>query len=192
MQPMDLLMLWLNEEHTAGAKHSQHAILSTIGLDGHPHGRVVAIREIQSDGIIFFTQKSTRKIEEISTCSNVTLTFWFERFARQVIIEGMADFLPEAENERYWNTYPTWAQIRFYSYAATSGQPILGKQILDDKKREIEFRYKDQALPVSEYYCGVNIRPKRFIFYGYRLDELSDVLEYQKNGDAWVKQCLSP
>ena len=64
----------------------RYAILSTIGLDGHPHEGVVAIREIQSDGIIFFTQKSTRKVEEISTCSNVTLTFLFERFARQVII----------------------------------------------------------------------------------------------------------
>lgn len=55
MQPMDLLISWLNDEHKAGAKHSQHAILSTIGLDTHAHGRVVAIREIQSDGLIFFT-----------------------------------------------------------------------------------------------------------------------------------------
>lgn len=62
MQPMDLLMSWLNDEHVAGAKHAQHAILSTIGVHGYPHGRVVAIREIQSDGLIFFTQKGTRKV----------------------------------------------------------------------------------------------------------------------------------
>ena len=62
-----------------------------------------------------------------------------------MIIEGIADFLPEAENERYWNTYPTWAQIRFYSYAATSGQPILGKQILEDKKREKGKSFKGEG-----------------------------------------------
>lgn len=84
------------------------------------------------------------------------------------------------------------SQIRFYSYAATSGQPILDKQILEDRKRELASRYKEQILPMSEYYCGVCVRFQRFVFYSYRLDELSDVLEYQKNGDTWVKQCLSP
>ncbi len=192
MQPMEILMSWLNDECTAGAKHSQHAILSTMGINDHPHGRVVAIREVQPDRLIFFTQKGSRKVEEITACPNVTLTFWFERFAREVIIEGPAEFLSEAENERYWNTYPTWAQIRFNSYAATSGQPILDKQILENKKREVESRYKDQAIPVSEHYYGVYVRPQRFVFYSYRLDELSDVLEYQKSGDTWVKQCLSP
>jgi pyridoxamine 5'-phosphate oxidase len=190
--PMDLLMLWLEEERAAGASHPQHAILSTNGADRHPHGRVVAIREIQAEGLIFFTQKGTRKVEEMTVCPNVTLTFWHERLARQVIIEGIVEFLPQSENERYWNTYPTWAQIRFCSYAATSGQPIIDKQVLEDKKREIEEGYKERSLPMSEYYCGVYVRPKRLVFYAYRLDELSDVCEYQQIAGSWVKSLLSP
>jgi pyridoxamine 5'-phosphate oxidase len=191
--PMDLLMSWLEEERTAGALHAQHAILSTSGVDGYPHGRVVAVREIQSEGLIFFTQKGTRKVEEMIVCPNVTLTFWYERFARQVIIEGIAEFLSESENERYWLAYPKWAQIRFYSYAQTSGKPIVDKQILEDKKREIEISYKEeQILPMSEYYCGVSVRPKRVVFYAYRLDELSDACEYQQIGGSWVKSPLSP
>lgn len=60
--PMDLLMSWLEEERTAGESYAQHAILSTSGVDGHPHGRVVAIRELQSEGLIFFTQKGSRNV----------------------------------------------------------------------------------------------------------------------------------
>lgn len=97
------------------------------------------------------------------------------------------------ENERYWNAYPKWAQIRFYSYAQTSGKPIVDKQILEDKKREIETNYKEeQTLPMSEYYCGVFVRPKRVVFYAYRLDELSDVCEYHQVAGSWVKSLLSP
>ena len=167
-------------------------MLLKIQWNGHPHGRVVAIREIQPEGFIFFTQKGTRKVEEMTACPNVSLTFWQERLAREVIIEGTAEFLSQSENERYWNTYPKWAQIRFHSYAATSRQPIVDKQVLEDKKRQIEISYKEQALPMSEYYCGVYVRPKRMVFYAYRLDELSDVCEYEYKAGHWVKHLLSP
>ena len=76
--------------------------------------------------------------------------------------------------------YPKWAQIRFCSYAPTSGEPIDNKQILERKKVEIEHAYQDKTLPISEEYCGICVKPKRAIFYTYRLDELSDVLQYEK------------
>ena len=167
-------------------------MLLKIQWNGHPHGRVVAIREIQPEGFIFFTQKGTRKVEEMTACPNVSLTFWQERLAREVIIEGTAEFLSQSENERYWNTYPKWAQIRFHSYAATSGQPIVDKQVLEDKKKQIEACYNEQTLPMNEHYCGVYVRPKRLVFYAYRLDELSDVCEYVYKAGSWVKSLLSP
>ena len=39
----------------------------------------LAIREIKADGLIFFTQKRTRKVTEMNACPEITLTFWYER-----------------------------------------------------------------------------------------------------------------
>lgn len=192
MHPIYLLKKWLDEEKSNGAQYAQHAVLSTLGINGHPHGRVVAIREIEEDRLLFFTQKRTRKVEEINACKSVALTFWFEKNAREVIIEGEAEFLSEAQNEKYWKTYPQWAQIRFYSYASTSGLPIDNKQVLENKRIEIEQYCQNKPLLRPPDYCGISVKPRRFVFYTYRLDELSDVWEYQQEMKNFVKRILSP
>lgn len=164
----------------AGALLASHAVLSTKGIEGDPQGRVVAIREITEEWILFFTQKRTRTVQGIQNCSQVALTFWFERYVREVMVEGEALFLSAAQNAEYWKNYPKQAQVRFCSYAPTSGLPIDDKQILEDKKLEIEQAFKNAQVPLSEDYCGIVVHPKRFVFYTYRLDELSDVWQIRK------------
>jgi len=81
MHPIDILRQWLDEEKLKGAHNPQHAVLSTHGLNGQPHGRIVAIREIEEGRILFFTQKRTRKVKDIKANSMAAITFWFERSA---------------------------------------------------------------------------------------------------------------
>lgn len=192
MTPIQLLTTWIEEEKSLGAHNAQHAVLSTQGLNSQPHSRVVAVREITEDWLLLFTQQRTRKVEEIKNNGKVALTFWFERHARETIIEGEASFLSQEQNIDYWNTYPQSAQIRFCSYAPTSGEAIDSKQILENKRLEIEKASKNNALPCSPDYCGIAIKPERFVFYSYRLDELSDVWEYQAHRSGFVKKILSP
>ncbi|MGL5741070.1 MAG: hypothetical protein ACRCXC_00215 [Legionella sp.] len=63
VNPVVELSLWLDNESEAGAPNSSHAVLSSTSTNGCAHGRVIAIREITEDGILFFTQKNTRKVE---------------------------------------------------------------------------------------------------------------------------------
>jgi len=190
--PIAMLKKWLEEEIVAGAPNPQQAILSTVSLNAVPHARVVAIREVDEKGLLFFTQKQTKKVSELLQTPKVALTFWFELLQREVIIEGSADFLTEFENNVYWQTYPREAQIRFCSYAPTSSKPIKSKDVLEGLKKELEQQYESKTLPLSKDYCGVRIQPAKMIFYAYRVDELSDVMEYTSTQTGWMKQCLSP
>lgn len=190
--PIDILNQWLFEERERGAPSSQQAVLSTATLEAIPHARLVAIREINDQGLLFFTQKGTRKVSELNANPHAALTFWLELFQREVIIEGVIEALSEVENNQYWEHYPREAQIRFLSYASTSMQPIVNKQILEDKKKKIEFDFLDKPLPVSPLYCGFRLKPVRFVFYAYRIDELSDVFEYSHIDEGWFRQLLSP
>jgi len=63
--PIKILKNCLNNESELGAPNPQQAVLCTATSDAIPHGRVVAIREIVADGLLFFTRKNTRKVAEL-------------------------------------------------------------------------------------------------------------------------------
>lgn len=190
--PFEILNTWIQDEASNGAPNPKHAVLSTVGLESIPHGRVVAIKEITNNGIIFFTQKNTKKVVELYHNVNASLTFWFELSQKQVTIDVTAQPLSKDENEKYWKQYPKPFQMRFYSYAPTSAQPIQSKSELQLKLQDLQKKYNENDLPVSDLYCGFRLMPTRFVFYTFRLDELSDVIEYHKNKDGWCMQILSP
>lgn len=189
--PFELLNAWLAEEHQAGAPNPCQAVLATCGEEG-PHARVVVIREINERGLLFFTQKGTRKVHEIKQNPIAALTFWFELLQRQVAIEGIVSPLSQSENQQYWESYPRQAQLRFYSYALTSTQPISSKEVLEKRKKQIEKKYEGTSVPLSAHYCGFLFKPSRILFYAYRIDELSDVFDFRRQGENWIKQWLSP
>lgn len=192
INPIDLLNRWLQDERLAGAPDPQQAILSSVTNEAVPHARVVAIREINESGFLFFTQRGSRKVGELIQNPVSAITFWFELLQREVIIEGVTSPLSARDNDLYWQSYSRNAQIRFYSYAPTSSQPIISKQLLEDKRKQVELDYNGKQLPVSELYCGFRLKPARFVFYAYRTDELSDVCEYRHTEQGWTKQFLSP
>ncbi|CDZ78434.1 Pyridoxine/pyridoxamine 5'-phosphate oxidase [Legionella massiliensis] len=190
--PFKLLNQWIAEEKDAGAPNPQHAVLATASLKAVPNSRVIAIREISAHDLVFFTQKGTRKVSELTDNPQASLTFWFELLQREVMLEGQVKLLSEVETSDYWLSYPHSAQLRFAAYAPTSMQVISSKQILEDKKIAIETEYMNKKLPLNPYYCGFRFLPKRFVFYAFRLDELSDVNEYYLNDYQWNMRVLSP
>ena len=192
MSPFELLHDWLAVEALLGAPNPKQAVLATATPSGTPHARVVAIREIDSQGFLFFTQTGTRKVAELTANPQAVLTFWFELKQREIIVEGVVTALSAAENERYWHAYPREAQLRFHAYAPTSSEEILSKAHLEARKAALTQEYANQSVPFSPNYCGFRLLPKRFIAYAYRLDELSDVCSYELNGTTWQRKIMSP
>ena len=191
--PINKLTQWLNKENSVGAPDPAQAVLATSTIDAIPHSRVVAIREISQEGLLFFTQRGTKKVEELNVNPRVSLTFWFELTERQITIEGTVTPLTETENNNYWVAHPRFSQLRFYAYAPTSSQEISSKQILEDKKNTISKQFDGQVIPMHPLYCGYRIKPIKFLFYAYRTDELSDVAAYLKQADgSWVEKIISP
>jgi len=191
-EPISLIQKWLGEEQLSGAPNPQQAVLATCTNDKIPHARVIAIREINDEGLLFFTQKNTRKVSEIKNNPSATLVFWFELKQREIIVEGVVTTLTVEENNHYWLHYPREAQIRFSAYAPTSSQVIPNKNILEAKRKQLDQEFQNKALPISPFYCGFRLKPERIVFYAYRTDELSDVFEYVLINNTWVKQICSP
>src|SRR5579883_2276823 len=155
---------WLEKERKLGSSNPDRAVLATAGKDNIPHSRVVAIREINEKGILFFTQRGTRKVMELS---------------REV-------------NEKYWKTLPRDRQLRFAAYAPTSTQPIQSIETINDEYHNLLKQFDRRDVPISEYYCGFRLFPEYFYFYSLGSDDFSELIKYRFNNDQWTEQLLSP
>jgi len=190
--PFKIITDWLTNEKQLGCPSPNHAVLSTVS-GNRAHSRVIAIREIVNESVIFFTQKGTRKVEELAQNPHTSLTFWLAMSQRQIILEGEATPLSEEDNQRYWDTYSTIAQRRFYAYAETSSQVIASKSVINDKWTKIKADDNEKPLPLSPYYVGFAFSPETLYFYSYRSDELSDVSQFSKSeNNQWQQFILSP
>lgn len=183
---------WLKKEKELGVEQSDCAVLSTVTSEGIPHSRVVAIREIAEDNLVFFTQQKTRKVAELLNNPHASMNFLLAMQQRQIILEGVAKPLSFEENQAFWETLPRERQLRFSAYAATSGQPIHDLSVLDEKKKVLMEKFLDNLIPMSEFYCGFRFIPESFIFYTVGSVSFSEVVKYTKKKEGWGQQLLSP
>lgn len=183
---------WLKKEKELGIEQPDCAVLSTVTSEGFPHSRVVAIREICVDSLVFVTQQKTRKVAELTNNPHAVINFLLAMQQRQIILEGIAKPLSSEENQEFWETLPRERQLRFSAYASTSGQPIHNLNVLEERKKTLMDKFMDKPISMSEFYCGFRFIPETFIFYTVGSVSFSEVVKYVKNKEVWEQQLLSP
>lgn len=190
--PFRQIQEWLNKEKELGSSTPDRAVLATAAKNGPAHSRVIVVREVAEEGVLFFTQKGTRKVKEILDNPQASMTFWLAFQQRQIIIEGTIVPLAQSENEAYWRSLPRERQLRFSAYAPTSGQPLHSLEILDKIYQELEAQYQGKDIPMCEFYSGFRLIPDVCYFYTLGTDSFSEVYLYTHNHETWQKQILCP
>ncbi|HAT4400320.1 pyridoxine/pyridoxamine 5'-phosphate oxidase [Legionella pneumophila] len=190
--PFNMLKEWLNKEKERGIEDPYCAVLSTCSSSGEPHSRVVAIREIETESLLFFTQQKTRKVAELLNNPKSCLNFLFAMQNRQVILEGTAKPISQEENEAFWKTLPRECQLRFSAYAPTSGLVIKDLNQLETRKKELSEQFASLPIPMSEEYFGFRFIPKTWVFYTVGSISFSEVIRYTKIEDSWKTELISP
>ncbi|MDI9819304.1 MULTISPECIES: pyridoxal 5'-phosphate synthase [unclassified Legionella] len=190
--PFNQLKNLLKQEKQLGVNEPECAVLATVSTEGNPHSRVVAIRKIETESLLFFTQQLSRKVAELQQNPNATLNFWFAMQQRQVILEGVATPLSYEENQAFWNSLPRERQLRFSSYAPTSGKVIEDQTVLKKRKAELISQFADQVIPMSKHYCGFRFTPHTIFFYTIGTTAFSEVIRYSKIDEYWQQAFLSP
>ncbi len=190
--PLIKVREWIEAERSLGSSHPDRITLATCSAEGTPHSRIVAIREISSDGILFFTQRCSKKVTELACNPQASMTLWLPLQQRQVIMEGVTYPLTHQENERFWKTVPREQQLRFSAYAPTSGQVIDSVSVLDEQLDALTKKFLGKEVPMSAEYCGFRLTAETLYFYTLGVNTFSEFVKYQKHQGSWNRQLVSP
>lgn len=188
--PVHQFNTWMKEVLSLNISYPNAVTLTTIGEDGFPQARIVLIKEINHQGVIFFTNYDSDKGQEILNHNKVGINFFWKELDRQVRICGRATKVSAHESEQYFRSRKRDSQI---SAIASPQSKEVNKAELLKKVEEIDKKYPNSKdLPMPKNWGGYVINPESFEFWQGRPNRLHDRFKYNKDGLGWKITQLGP
>lgn len=181
---------WLTKEKELGSTEPERVVLATASKAGKVHSRVVAIREITDAGVLFFTQRASRKVADLTENPSASMTLWLPLQQREVVLDGVVKALTPDENTVYWETLPYERQIKFTLHR--SGKAIVSLTELEDEYQACLNEYRNKKVPMGDFYCGYRLCPELAYFYTLGIETFSEVIQCTRGEAGWVEQLVSP
>ena len=93
---------WMAEAAKSELNDSNAMTVATSAADGRPSARIVLLKGVDERGFVFYTNKESRKGDELSANPNVALLFHWKSLQRQIRIEGAVEHVTDAEADAYY------------------------------------------------------------------------------------------
>ncbi len=189
IDPVEQIQDWFEYAKKKEIPYLNAATLATVNAKGIPTNRIILIKEIENDGITFFTDYTSKKAMDIYQNKNVSLLIFWKELDRQIRVNGQARKIDAIESEKYFYSRPRESQIS--ALASNQSQPI-SKEELNRRVQELDLKYKDQPVDFPENWGGYKISFDEVEVWQGRPSRLHDRFLYTQEKSFWKITRLSP
>jgi pyridoxamine 5'-phosphate oxidase len=188
-QPLGLFERWLQQAIAADVPEPNAMTLASVGSDLRPSTRIVLIKGWDENGLIWYSNRHSRKGQELAGNPYGALQFHWVELERVVRIEGRVELVGDAESDQYFHSRPLDSRIG--AWASPQSQTIASRAVLlaNAAKYASQFGLKPPRPP---HWGGYRLRPERWEFWQGRKSRLHDRICYQLNDGLWQRSRLAP
>jgi len=180
----------LEQATEAGIPEPTAMTLATCGAENRPAARTVLLKGYDAEGFVFYTNLGSRKGRELRANPRVCLLFWWREIEQQVIIEGGAGQVPDAEADAYFASRPRGSQIG--AWASKQSRPLPDRQTLLARIAEVEREFEDRDVPRPAHWSGFRVDPARIEFWYGRQFRWHERILHTATPDGWEQGLLYP
>ena len=187
--PLKQFEKWLNEAMSAKVNEPTAMNLATVGENGKPTSRVVLLKELNSQGFVFFTNYLSQKGKALTANPFAALNFFWAELERQVRIEGQVQRLETQASDEYFASRPYTSRVG--AWASEQSAVISSKNSLLAKAAMIAAKHP-LNVPRPPHWGGYVVVPEVIEFWQGRPSRLHDRIRYRLEQGEWIKERLSP
>jgi len=187
--PIVQLGQWLRDAVDAGCRDPNAACLSTIGDGNMPDARIVLLKEITTNGIVFFTNYNSAKGQQLATNPKAAMTFFWSQLERQVRVSGTVSKIDPRASDEYFMSRPL--ESRAGAWLSPQSSEVTQKWI--DKARQA-IAGGDHAGCNSRppFWGGYELIPQWVEFWQGGAYRMHDRFRYDRSPQGWQIKRLAP
>ncbi len=187
---MRIVERWLADAAEADAAAPAAMTLATVGEDGRPSARLVSLKRLEPDGLVFTTALWTRKAAELCANPRTALVFHWPALGRQARIEGRAAVAERELAEELFAERPRSHQLQ--ALVSRQGEAIEDLGALRARLDELKAETDGQAIPCPTDWGAIRVRPDVVELWTEGEDRLHERRLFERHGDRWTERLLSP
>lgn len=164
--------------------------VATVDDKGQPSSRVVLLKKLSDEGLVFYTNYNSRKGSEIHLNNKVAVNFWWRELKKQIRIEGLISKASKEDSDDYFDSRPIKSRVS----AIISNQSSVISSYEDLKKEIDEYLEKNDKSSIKRPdHCGLYILvPHSVEFWLERDNRTHERRKYFLDENGWNSCLLSP
>ncbi len=185
--PFLLFNTWFDDAVKDGIGEPNAMTIATISEENKPSARIVLLKEILDEKIIFYTNYESKKGHDISFNENVSILFYWDKSQRQVRMQGKAKKIEHSKSAAYFSSRPIESQIS--AIASPQSKRIHADELL----QMVERVDATQSYSCPEHWGGYAVEISEFEFWQGQPGRLHDRIVFKKTGSvSWEIYRLAP
>ena len=189
--PVRQFELWLKQAVEGGLRDPTAMVLATIDEQGLPWQRIVLLKDVSTQGFVFYTNYGSAKAQAMAGEPRVSLHFPWNELERQVIVGGTVEKMSMMESTRYFLSRPRDSQIA--AWASSQCRPISARAMLLKEVMTMKEKFGKGEIPMPDFWGGYRVVPRRIEFWQGAEHRLHDRFLYtRQDADNWEITQLQP
>ena len=189
-EPLVRINEWIEEAVKLEVPLPHAMNLSPADDFGQPSSRMVLLKSISDEGMVFYTDYESHKGQMLNKNSKAALNFWWAKTDKQIRIEGVCIKTSDQESDEYFQSRPKGSQIS--ATVSIQSKEIRDYENLVKEAKDLEKRSSGSNLKRPSRWGGYKLIPNRIEFWKNEANRLHRRELFTLDSNKWQKTLLSP
>ena len=190
-EPFIEILKTLEEAESASLVDWNAMNIASVDQMNQPSSRMVLLKKISDNGLVFYTNYNSRKGKEIELNPKVAVNFWWRELKKQIRVEGFIEKASEKDSDDYFNSRPLKSRVS----AIISNQSSTISSY-EDLTNQIDnyLEQNDESSIKRPDHCGLyTVIPNAVEFWQERDNRTHERIKYiLSDNQKWSSHLLSP